>query len=87
MGKQAGLSIDESEMQLSIDARGHRAKLFVRMASPREIEYRPTATAYPVLYTAGSHELLADFYHDRLVDALDDAVPGLRAPLGQALTT
>ena len=85
--KLVGLSIDESEMQLSIDARGHRAKLFVRMASPREIEYRPKATAYPVLYTAGSHELLADFYYERLGDALDDAAPGLRAPHGQARAT
>jgi proteasome lid subunit RPN8/RPN11 len=81
------LSLEESEMQLSIDTRGHRAKLRFRATSPREIEYLRKATAYPVLYTAGSHELLADFYYQRLVHALNDAAPGVRAPIGQARAT
>jgi hypothetical protein len=72
------LSVEESGMHLSIDAPGHRGKLFFPIGSPREIEYRRRATSYPVLYKAGKHELLADFYYERLVDVLDDAVPGLR---------
>lgn len=79
------LSINESEMQLSIDAHGHRAKLLFPTASPREIEYRQRPTSYPRLYGAGIHESLSDFYYERLVEALADALPTERAPYGQAL--
>jgi hypothetical protein len=86
--KLVRLSIEESGMLLSIDAPGHRGRLFFPTESPREIEYR-RATNYPVLFKAASHELLADFYYERLVDVLDDAAPGLRklAPRGQVRAT
>jgi hypothetical protein len=67
------LSIEDSDMELSIEAQGHRAKLLLRITSPREVQYRWKATAYPVVYTADDHQELADFYYERLVDAIGGA--------------
>lgn len=83
------LSIETSGMHLFIGAPEHRGRLFFPISSSREIEYRRKATSYPVLYRAGNHELLADFYYERLLDVLDDVAPGLRklATHGQARAT